>query len=541
MAKKAIVLAAGFGTRLRPFTCSVPKPMLPVWGESMISRVVSALRRMGVEEIAVNCHYHHEQVEKWCQLNGCRSFYEPEILGTGGVLNPLRQWLGDDDFYLVNGDIVMENMPLLELPASDDVIAVAAVVAEGPRTVEVEPISGYVTCWRSPDAGWEGTFTYAGFSLLRSSILDYVKPEGFSSIVEAYEKAMYDGRFVKAVTSEDFLWTDAGTIDSYIEINQDGEDNAFSEIPQIKEALGDRSEKVDFIGARGSDRVFFKTADKVIVIYDDEKRKENAKYASHAKWLKKMGAAAVDVIAEFPKSKTLVLENAGKEDKSFEKCVEAVKELSKFNGLDFSEIENDLEKPMDGDLWKWERDLFSQYCLKGRYDIEMSPEVLRELERVAEILDKEPPALVHRDFQVTNILWKNGVLKFIDFQGMRKGPAIYDLASMVYDPYVERSERHRKALVEVYAKASGRDDLCEKLPFAAVERLIQCLGAYGRLGSVGQKGFEKFVLPALENLLSAADEAGLDAIGAMAEELIHIETKNGDKHHGENCSCCHSK
>jgi NDP-sugar pyrophosphorylase family protein len=321
MAKKAIVLAAGFGTRLRPFTCGVPKPMLPVWGESMISRVVSALRRMGVEEIAVNCHYHHEQVEKWCQLNGCRSFYEPEILGTGGVLNSLRQWLGGDDFYLVNGDIVMENMPLLELPASDDVIAVAAVVAEGPRTVEVEPISGYVTCWRSPDAGWEGTFTYAGFSLLRSSILDYVKPEGFSSIVEAYEKAMYDGRFVKAVTSEDFLWTDAGTIDSYIEINQDGEDNAFSEIPQIKEALGDSSEKVDFIGARGSDRVFFKTADKVIVIYDDEKRKENAKYASHAKWLKKMGAAAVDVIAEFPKSKTLVLENAGKEDKSFRNSV----------------------------------------------------------------------------------------------------------------------------------------------------------------------------------------------------------------------------
>lgn len=539
MAGKAIVLAAGYGTRLRPLTCAVAKPLLPVWEESMLSRIVSRLRSMGIKDIAVNCHYLHGQIEEWCRENGCLAVYEPEILGTGGVLNPLREWIAGDDFYLVNGDIVIENPPVLELPDSDEVIAVAAVTQEGPRTVEVEGVSGYVTCWRSPDAGWDGTYTYAGFSLLKAAILDYVEPGGFSSIVEAYEKAMFDGRFVKAVTAEDFLWTDAGTVDAYIDVNRAGEENSFAAIPQIKAALGDDPGEVEFIGARGSDRVFFRSPGKVIVVYDDSKRAENAKYAAHARWLARNGVPVPDVLEELADMKTLVLEDAGREDASFEKSVEAVKELAKFNALDFSDIESTLESAMDAAMWRWERDLFREHCLESRFGLEMPADVLAELESVAARLEAEPPALVHRDFQSTNVLWRGTSLKFIDFQGMRKGPAAYDLAAFVYDPYVERDERRRRALVEVYAKASGRGDIARVLPFAAVQRLVQCLGAYGRLASVGRPEFSRFIRPALENLLAAADEAGLDAVGGLAEELIHLETKKGAETHGEGCTCGH--
>ena len=51
-AKKAIVLAAGLGTRLRPLTTVCPKPLMPVWGEPMLARVVALLRSWGVEDIA---------------------------------------------------------------------------------------------------------------------------------------------------------------------------------------------------------------------------------------------------------------------------------------------------------------------------------------------------------------------------------------------------------------------------------------------------------------------------------------------------------
>ena len=55
--KKAVVLAAGFGTRLRPLTLVRPKPLLPVWGVPMLERILRMLESWGVEEIAVNAHW----------------------------------------------------------------------------------------------------------------------------------------------------------------------------------------------------------------------------------------------------------------------------------------------------------------------------------------------------------------------------------------------------------------------------------------------------------------------------------------------------
>lgn len=538
MAKKAIVLAAGLGTRLRPLTCAVPKPLLPVWGEQMLARIVAMLRDRGVDDIVVNCHYLHEQVEAWCEANGCRASYEPEILGTGGVLNPLRDWIGGEDFYLVNGDVVVENVP--ELAFAGDEIAAALVTEDGPRTIEVEPESSFVTNWKSDDAGYPGTFTYCGIALVRAEILAYVKPEGFSSIVEAYEKAMMEGRFVRAVTSPKMLWTDAGTIPSYIALNQDGDDNAFAELPQLK-AAGIAGE-VQFLGARGSDRVFFRTDRGIAILYDDEKRKENSKYASHARWLKANGVPVPDVVADYPERKLTVMEWAGSERKmSLEEYVKVVEALAKFNALDASGL--DLEPPFDAKLYEWERGLFAEHCLGTRFHREMPKAVESELGNVASLLLKEPRALVHRDFQSTNVLWKNGRLSFIDFQGMRWGAAAYDLASLVYDPYVKFTEGERRALVALYAKKSGREEIVKTLPYAAVERLVQCLGAFGRLASVGQPQFGKHVLPALENLLDAADRAGLDAVGALAEDLIAEERKShdchGHHHDGHECGCGH--
>ena len=542
-AKKAIVLAAGLGTRLRPLTCAVPKPLLPVWGEPMLARVVAALRGLGVDDIAVNCHYLHEQVEAWCSANGCRAIYEPEILGTGGVLNPLRGWIGGDEFYLVNGDIVFDGigsaLSFKRSEIDDDTVLGRCLITEnaGPRTIEADP-EGNITCWKSPDPGFSGTYTYCGVALLKPKILDYVESTGFSSIVQAYERAMMDGHFIRGSQPRDFLWTDAGTIQNYVEVNSDGNDNAFADIPQLK-AIG--AKDVKFLGARGSDRCFFDVDGRIAIIYDDAKRAENARYAGHAKWLKAHGVNVPDVLVDMPDSKTLVMEHGGTErNMSLEDYVKVVEALAKFNALD--PVGLSLEPQFSSELWKWERDLFKEHCLGMRYAIECPKAVDEELGNVAALLEREPKALVHRDFQSTNVLWKNGEPMFIDFQGMRLGPAAYDLASLLYDPYVKLADGDRNALAKLYAKTSGRDDIIKIIPYAAVERLIQCLGAYGRLASVGQPQFGKHVLPALENLLSAADEAGLDAIGALAEDLIARETMDGHEHchcheHGHECHC----
>ena len=542
MIKKAVVLAAGLGTRLRPFTCVTPKPLMPVWGEPMLARIVGMLRGWGVDDIVVNCHYLHEQVEAWCAANGCKASYEPEILGTGGVLNPLRDWIGKDAFFLVNGDVVVENVPdfsshVSRLEASADQIGLCLVTEQGPRTIEVEPESGFVTNWKSDDAGYPGTFTYCGIACLKAEILGYVEPSGPSSIVQAYEKAMMEGQFVKSVRPKDMLWTDAGTIESYIDLNRDGDDNAFADLPQLK-AAGVKS--AQFLGARGSERVFFRSEDGIAVLYDDAKRGENAKYAGHAKWLKAKGVSVPEVLVDLPAQKTMVMAWGGSEKKmSLDDYVKVVEALERFNRLGEAAVDDglDLEPPFDAALYRWERELFAEYCLGASFRMEMTAAVRKELENVASLLEKEPKALVHRDFQSTNVLWKGGDLTFIDFQGMRLGPAAYDLASLVYDPYVTFADGERRALVALYAKKAERPELVKILPHAAVQRLVQCLGAYGRLASVGQPQFGKHVVPALRNLLDAADEAGLDAVGALAEDLIAKAQHAHHHEHGEHCHC----
>ena len=536
-AKKALVLAAGLGTRLRPFTCAVPKPLLPIWGEPMIAPIVRMLRGWGVEDIVVNCHYLAPQVSRWAEENGCRTSFEGEILGSGGALNPLREWIGDEPFYLVNGDIVLDG--IAEQPFPDDalvssisgagVVGAALVSEEGPRTIEVEEQSSLVTCWKSPDAGFPGTFTYCGVALLLPRILDFVPCEGFSSIVAAYEAAASESLFVKAVRPPCLRWADAGTVESYVEINTAEGENALGALPQLVAAFGEDG-PVEFLGARGSDRCFFRRGGEIAIIYDDSKRGENARYAAHARFLASKGVNVPAVAKDIPEMKTLVLENAGSEDlaaaakrlgliAAYTPVVEA---LAKFNAID-PESAPPLEKAFDADMWKWERDLFTEHCLGARYMRTMPDAVAKELSAVADILSKEPPALVHRDFQSTNVIWNGDSFKFIDFQGMRKGPAAYDLASLLYDPYIKISEKEREALAALYADRSSRPEILKTLPFAAVERLVQALGAFGRLASVGKKEFSKFVAPALENLLSAADDAGLDATGALAEDLIAEE------------------
>ena len=535
MIRKAVVLAAGHGTRLRPFTCATPKPLMPVWGETMLARIVALLRARGGDDSVVNSHHLHEQVRVWtdeyrkaAQAAGdkvrIKVSYEAEILGNGGVLNPLREWIGDEPFYLVSSDIVMENVPDLEKPfarlKTSGCIGVALVTEAGPRTIEVEPESKFVTCWKSPDPGVEGTFTYCGFAILKPEILKYVKPEGFSSIVTAYEKAMMEGgKFVKAVRADDLLWEDAGTIQRYIDLNRDGEDNAFADIPQLK-AVGATNPK--FLGARGSERVFFGCDQGIAVLYDDGNRDENGKYPGHARWLKAKGIPVPDVLVDRPDVKAMLMSNAGTERKmSLEDYAKVVETLVRFNALGTEpDVPADLLPPFDDETWEWERNLFAKYCLGANFQMEMSAAVRKELEGVAEILEKEPKALVHRDFQSTNVLWKGSDLAFIDFQGMRLGPAAYDLASLVYDPYVTFTDEQRRALVALYAKTAGRPEFEKVLPLAAVQRLCQCLGANGRLASVGQPQFQKHVVPALQNLLDAADKASLEAVGALAEDLL---------------------
>lgn len=109
--KKAFILAAGKGTRLRPHTDTMPKPMVPVAGRSIIKRTIEKLAHEGVEEIIINLHHLGDVLEDHLKdITHPRLIFsrEDELLETGGGLKKALHHFGDEPYYIINGDALWD-------------------------------------------------------------------------------------------------------------------------------------------------------------------------------------------------------------------------------------------------------------------------------------------------------------------------------------------------------------------------------------------------------------------------------------------------
>jgi hypothetical protein len=89
--------------------------------------------------------------------------------------------------------------------------------------------------------------------------------------------------------------------------------------------------------------------------------------------------------------------------------------------------------------------------------------------------------LVHRDFQSQNLLVKDGKIWLIDFQGLRRGRQEYDLASLVFDPYLAHSPDERERLLDLWEEISDERPETTLFHQCAAQRLMQAMGAYGNI------------------------------------------------------------
>lgn len=119
---KAMILAAGLGTRLRPLTLDRPKPLVDVHGRPLIAYNLLLLRRYGIVDVIINLHHQGEALRAALGDGGAfgvRIVYSPEdpLLDTGGAIKNAASLLGDDDFLVLNGDTVID-LPLDTLVAA---------------------------------------------------------------------------------------------------------------------------------------------------------------------------------------------------------------------------------------------------------------------------------------------------------------------------------------------------------------------------------------------------------------------------------------
>ena len=109
---KALILAAGFGTRLAPHSRTFPKALFPVGGIPVLGRMLGNLKRAGCTAVAVNAHHLADHIRSYLAENDfgmpVTLSVEPEILGTGGAIRHLAGYWDDDPFMVVNADIVTD-------------------------------------------------------------------------------------------------------------------------------------------------------------------------------------------------------------------------------------------------------------------------------------------------------------------------------------------------------------------------------------------------------------------------------------------------
>lgn len=279
----------------------------------------------------------------------------------------------------------------------------------------------------------------------------------------------------------------------------------------------------------GSDRRYWRgegAAEGLILASYGGEKVENAVYARCAEFLRERGVNVPAVLAHDQAGRRMLMEDAGREDlwsrrnepweqrgALYRAALDEVARLHAIN-VEKAAAAGVLREPFDEALYRWEQDYFFAHFLADGSSERWRREV--PLEQQAVGLASLPRMLVHRDFQSQNVMLRAERVALIDFQGMRAGVGAYDVASLVYDPYVEMTAEQRAELCSHYVGVRGEnaDEWTEVFRSAARQRLMQALGAYGFLGRVkGKSAFLVHIPAAAERLALLCDDPSWQSLG----------------------------
>ncbi|MFC7337972.1 sugar phosphate nucleotidyltransferase [Haloferula chungangensis] len=250
--RKAFLLGAGLGTRLRPLTDILPKPLVPLFHRPLVEWAMKACEEAGVTEFAINTHHLPERWKiprrqgyggqaadgGWLMADGegrvCKGgnglvaenavwkgkpvslFQEPVLLETGGGIKNIEAWVGDDDVLVHNGDIY-SSMPLEKLMAAHEAsgnVVTLALRSDGvAKHIAIE--DGQVLDIRKMLGKAEGTHVFSGIYVFSPSLLEKIPAGEKVSVIPAFLELAKEGKLGGVVLDEG-LWFDLGDAESYL-------------------------------------------------------------------------------------------------------------------------------------------------------------------------------------------------------------------------------------------------------------------------------------------------------------------------------------
>ena len=230
---RALILSAGYGTRLWPLTEDRTKPAIPILGKPLVGYVAEYLARYGCDEIVVNLHHRPQSVRRALgdgSSFGVKLHYveEPEILGTSGAIDNARSLLDGETFVVINGKIItdIDLYAALETHRRQQAIATLVLLpnAACERFSVVKTVDGLVSDFGGMPAPKQFSendppLMFTGIQILEPQIFDYIPPGVFShSTTDVYPKAIARGQRVAAHVAQG-RWFELSTIPRYLEIS----------------------------------------------------------------------------------------------------------------------------------------------------------------------------------------------------------------------------------------------------------------------------------------------------------------------------------
>lgn len=261
-------------------------------------------------------------------------------------------------------------------------------------------------------------------------------------------------------------------------------------------------------------------------------RPDNENFVPVARFLKKCKVNVPEIFYENRNKRVALVEDLGEvdllslRDQPFAERAPLYRSaLEQIDKLFYARTPKDLElmPPFDEGMYRWEQEYFMDHLAGDFLGMDAGP--LRrseELLALAKRMGASAKHLVHRDFQSQNILVHEGQCFLIDFQGLRRGRQEYDLASLLYDPYMNHSAEERERILDIWEQISEDRPAETVLRDCATQRLMQALGAYGNL--VENKGDDWYAphIPVAAALLQelVADTALEDVLAPYLKQAM---------------------
>ncbi len=298
------------------------------------------------------------------------------------------------------------------------------------------------------------------------------------------------------------------------------------------------STSFEMVAQGASGRVIMRAYGVIAIVWTNE-RADNASFLPAARGLAQLGLRVPRVISYWEDGEgngACLVDDLGKQDllsyiqdgweslrEKYRLCLETILPLYALRP------EWELQEPFDESLYRWEQGYFAEHYL-GRHcawSVQSQQEFLQQSVciELAEDLSSLPRMPIHRDLQSQNIMMYGDQAWLIDFQGMRMGRYEYDLASLIYDPYMNLGAESRMELLELWEEIAGVKVDHALFCACGMQRMMQVLGAFANIGYHQEKSWYLDMIPAAQESLHQL--GALAAEGTMAKRLYQTLLRTG--------------